>query len=75
MLPAKVRLFSRVFGMGGGAPAEDVAAQFGGVDATEAAAKLVRNRAAVAADIVQHASWLKSGEPAAWMPRGGRSRG
>ena len=55
MLPAKVRLFSRVFGMAGGAPAEDVAAQFGGVDATEAAAKLVRNRAAVAADIVQHA--------------------
>jgi len=51
-----VRLFSRVFGMGGGAPAEDVAAQFGGVDATEAAAKLVRNRAAVAADIVQHAA-------------------
>ena len=56
MLPAKVRLFSRVFGMGGGAPAEDVATQFGGVDATEAAAKLVRNRAAVAADIVQHAA-------------------
>ena len=42
--------------MGGGAPPADAPAQFGGVDATEAAAKLVRNRAAVAADIVQHAA-------------------
>ena len=51
-----VRVFSRVFGMGGGSPPADAAAQFGGADATEAAAKLVRNRAAVAADIVKHAS-------------------
>merc|ERR1740139_1499158 len=51
-----VRLFSRVFGMGGGAPPADAPADFGGDDANEAAAKLVRNRAAVAADIVQHAA-------------------
>ena len=51
-----VRLFSRVFGMGGGAPPPDVPAAFGGEGAREAAAKLVRNRAAVAADIVEHAS-------------------
>lgn len=51
-----VRLFSRVFGMGGGAPPPDAPADFGGDAAREAAAKLVRNRAAVAADIVQHAA-------------------
>ena len=51
-----VRLFSRVFGMGGGAPPSDGAAAFGGAEANEAAAKLVRNRAAVAADILEHAA-------------------
>ena len=51
-----VRLFSRVFGMGGGSPPPDVTADFGGEAAIEAAAKLVRNRAAVAADIIHHAS-------------------
>ena len=55
-----MRLFSRVFGMGGGAPPADAPADFGGDDANEAAAKLVRNRAAVAADIVQPASTLES---------------
>lgn len=51
-----VRLFSRVFGMGGGAPPPDAPSAFGGEAAKEAAAKLVRNRVAVAADIVQHAA-------------------
>ena len=51
-----VRLFSRVFGMIGGSPPPDAPADFGGEDAKEAAAKLARNRAAVAADIVQHAA-------------------
>ena len=60
-----VRLFSRVFGMGGGAPPADAAAAFGGDDATEAAAKLVRNRAAVAADIVKSASLVAVLLPAA----------
>lgn len=50
-----VRLFSRVFGMGGAPPPADAPAHFGGGAATEAAAKLVRNRAAVAADIRLHA--------------------
>lgn len=51
-----VRLFSRVFGMGGGAPPSDAPPNFGSAEAREAAAKLVRNRAAVADDIVKHAS-------------------
>ena len=51
-----VRLFSRVFGMSGGAPPPDAPADFGGEAANEAAAKIVRNRAAVAADIVNHAA-------------------
>ena len=51
-----VRLFGRVFGMKGGTPPADAVAEFGGEAAREAASKLVRNRAAVAADILQHAA-------------------
>mmetsp|Transcript_26367 Transcript_26367/g.43804 ORF Transcript_26367/g.43804 Transcript_26367/m.43804 type:complete len:448 (+) Transcript_26367:19-1362(+) len=51
-----VRLFSRVFGMGGAAPPPDGPTHFGGEAAMEAAAKLVRNRARVAADILEHAA-------------------
>jgi glutathione S-transferase len=50
-----VRLFARVFRMGGGVPPADAPADFGGDAAREAASKLVRNRAAVAADIRLHA--------------------
>jgi len=56
----RLRLFSRVFGMAGGAPPSDAPAEFGGHAAKEAAAKLVRNRAAVAADIVEHAGLSSS---------------
>lgn len=62
-----VRLFSRVFGMGGGTPPPDVPADFGGEAAKEAAAKLVRNRAAVAADIVQHAALGSGLDPEATL--------
>lgn len=62
-----VRLFSRVFGMGSGAPPPDAPASFGGEAAKEAAAKLVRNRAAVAADIVQHAALGSGLDPEATL--------
>lgn len=62
-----VRLFSRVFGMSGAPPPADGPSEFGAEAAREAAAKLVRNHVAVAADIVKHAALSSTLTPEATL--------